>query len=473
MKKSGSNLHMKLAAPVAVGLLAASFFVAIHIPTLLGEIVLVFGTSASLFFCFYVHRIEYSLKQTHKKQEIEILHRRFAEAQLAEAKEDTEAAFNELAQVEEKLQLHVKETPLGVIQWSTAFTVEGWNPAAESIFGYSADEAIGRTANELIVPEDMRPFVDNVCSDLLTATEASTTRNPNITRDGKRIICQWYNTPLVDKNGKVVGVSSIVEDITLKQKYEQGLEEAKEQAEAANQAKSQFLANMSHELRTPMNAILGFSDLLKDEPLTAEQLDYVNTIYTSSQHLLTLINNVLDLAKIESGKEEIVMGVCSIRDLLDQLKQLMRNNAEGKELQFELDVRDDVPEQIITDGGHLYQCLLNLVSNAIKFTETGSVIMHVGLADHEVGPLLYFEVADTGIGIPEDRQEKVFESFEQADSSTSRKYGGTGLGLAITRELIQMMGGAISLESQEGVGSIFTITLPVELASPAVVSSQS
>jgi signal transduction histidine kinase len=142
-------------------------------------------------------------------------------------------------------------------------------------------------------------------------------------------------------------------------------------------------------------------------------------------------------------------------------------------LQFELDIRDDVPEQIITDGGHLYQCLINLVSNAIKFTESGSVILHVGLADHEVGPLLYFEVADTGIGVPENRQESVFESFEQADSSTSRKYGGTGLGLAITRELIQMMGGAISLESQEGVGSIFTITLPVELASPAAVSSQS
>jgi PAS domain S-box-containing protein len=473
MKKSGSNLHLKLAAPVAMGFLASSFFVATHLSILLGQVVLAGGTSVSLFFCFYIYRIERSLKETHKKQKIEILHRRFAEAQLAEAKEDTEAAFNELAQVEEKLQLHVKQTPLGVIQWSTTFTVEGWNPAAEDIFGYSADEAIGRTANELIVPEDMRPSVDKVFSDLLTAPDSSTHCNANITRDGSRIICQWCNTPLVDKNGKVVGVSSVVEDITLKQKYEQGLEEAKDRAEAASQAKSQFLSNMSHELRTPMNAILGFSDLLKDESLTVEQLDYVNTIHASSQHLLTLINNVLDLAKIESGKEEIVLGVCSLRDLLGQLKQLMRNNAQSKELQFELDIRDDVPEQIITDGGHLYQCLINLVSNAIKFTETGSVILHVGLADHEVGPLLYFEVADTGIGVQEDRQEKVFESFEQADTSTSRKYGGTGLGLAITRELIQMMGGAISLESQEGIGSIFTITLPVELASPAVVSSQS
>ena len=180
MKKLESSLHLKLAAPVAVGFLASSFFVATQLPILLGQVVLSCGTSASLFFCLYIYRIERSLKETHKKQKIEILHRRFAEAQLAEAKEDTEAAFNELAQVEEKLQLHVKQTPLGVIQWSTTFTVEGWNPAAEDIFGYSADEAIGRTANELIVPEDMRPFVDNVCSDLLIATEASTTRNANI-----------------------------------------------------------------------------------------------------------------------------------------------------------------------------------------------------------------------------------------------------------------------------------------------------
>jgi len=248
--------------------------------------------------------------------------------------------------------------------------------------------------------------------------------------------------------------------------------EAKDRAEASNRAKSQFMANMSHELRTPMNAILGFSELLREEELTIEQIDYVDTIYLSSRHLLTLINDVLDLSKIEAGKEEIALGVCSLRDMLGQLEHLMVTNAQTKGLHFELDIRPDVPEQVVTDAKHLYQCLINLVANAIKFTETGSVILHVGLADHEVGPLLYFEVADTGIGIPEDRQEKVFESFEQADSSTSRKYGGTGLGLAITRELIEMMGGAVSLESQEGIGSIFTITLPVELASPAVVSSQ-
>jgi signal transduction histidine kinase len=249
--------------------------------------------------------------------------------------------------------------------------------------------------------------------------------------------------------------------------------EAKDRAEASNRAKSQFMANMSHELRTPMNAVLGFSELLKDEELTTDQIDYVDTIYLSSRHLLTLINDVLDISKIEAGKEEIALGVCSLRDMLGQLEHLMLTNAQTKGIHFELDIRPDVPEQVVTDAKHLYQCLINLVSNAIKFTEQGSVILHVGLADHEVGPLLYFEVADTGIGVPEDRQEKVFESFEQADSSTSRKYGGTGLGLAITRELIKMMGGAVSLESQESVGSIFTITLPVELVSPAAVSSQS
>ena len=473
MKISESNLNLKITAPVAGIFLTSSLFVALHLPVFLGVVVLVSGILASLLFCSYICRIERSLKETHKQQKIEILHRRFAEAQLTEAKESAEAAFSEMVQVEEKLQLHFNQTPLGVIQWSTTFTIEGWNPAAEAIFGYSAEEAIGRTADELIVPEDLRDSVDEVCADLLTATEPSTNRNENITRDGNRIMCQWYNTPLIDRNEEVVGVSSIVEDITQKQKYEQGLEDAKDQAEAANQAKSRFMANMSHELRTPMNAIMGFSDLLKEEALTAEQLDYVNTIHSSSHHLLTLINDVLDIAKIESGKEEISQGVCSLRDLLGQLEQLMRNNAEGEGLQFELDIRPNVPEQIVTDAKHLYQCLINLVSNAIKFTEIGSVILHVGLIDNAADSLLYFEVADTGIGIPEDRQEKVFESFEQADSSTSRKYGGTGLGLAITRQLIEMMGGSVNVESEEGIGSIFTVTLPLELAARPTTQSVS
>ena len=222
------------------------------------------------------------------------------------------------------------------------------------------------------------------------------------------------------------------------------------------------MANMTHELRTPMNAILGFSDLLCEESLTDEQLDYVRTIHTSGQYLLSLINNVLDVSKIEAGKEQIITAACSPHQMLDQLENMMRNSAESKGLCFKLEICEGIPEQIITDAKHLHQCLINLVGNAIKFTEQGSVSLRASVQNGEAIPSLCFEVRDTGIGIPAGQLDKVFESFEQADATTSVKYGGTGLGLAISKKLIGMMGGTLIVESEEGVGSIFTITLPLE-----------
>jgi PAS domain S-box-containing protein len=430
-----------------------------------GTMILAMGFCAAILCYFYIGSIEKQLKETDKNHRIELTHRKFAEVQMTEAKERAEAACEELMRVKEKLTLHVNQTPLGVIQWSTEFTIERWNPPATAIFGYTAQEAIGRTANELIVPEDIQSSIDKVCGDLLKAAGPSINQNENLTRDGRRIMCKWYNTPLIDQDARVIGATSIVEDITPKLEYERRLKEAKERAEAANQLKNRFLANMTHELRTPMNAILGFIELLKDEELTVDQQDYIDTIDRSSRHLLELINDILDLSKIEAGKEEIAAGVCSLRVMLRQLEEMMHHNARSKGLELVLDIQSNLPEQVITDAKHLHQCLLNLVANAIKFTDSGSVIIHAGLMENDGSASLYFEIADTGIGIPEDRQAKVFESFEQADCSTSRKYGGTGLGLSITRELIEMMGGTIELESHVGIGSIFSITLPVEVVS--------
>lgn len=271
----------------------------------------------------------------------------------------------------------------------------------------------------------------------------------------------WYYVGLIDKRLHAIHRRQHVE-ILARKFAEAQLTEAKEIAESANLAKSRFMANMSHELRTPMNAILGFADLLQCEDLNDEQIDYVKTIHTSGQHLLMLINDILDLSKIEAGKQGIVMGDVSPHQLLEQLDEMMRSGAEQKGLHFEIEIRPDVPETIVTDSKHLFQCLINLLGNAIKFTETGSVAVHAGMVDNDEKRLLYIEVTDTGIGVPAERQQKIFEAFEQAYVNTSQKYGGTGLGLAITRQLIEMMGGKLTLDSTEGKGSIFTILLPVE-----------
>ena len=255
--------------------------------------------------------------------------------------------------------------------------------------------------------------------------------------------------------------AQLTQEIAERERVQADLVHAKDAAEAANRAKSEFLANMSHEIRTPLNAILGFSDLLRRgaDETADERQDFLDTVHRSGKHLLDLINDILDLSKIEAGQMQVEQLRCSPYQIISEVASLMRVRAKEKGLSLDYNWCDRVPETIVTDPARLRQLLLNLVGNAIKFTACGGVQIIARLLDEQSEPRLQIQVIDTGIGIPADKQSMIFDPFSQADSSVTRRFGGTGLGLAICRHIAQALGGEIDVESKPGHGSIFTVTL--------------
>lgn len=272
-----------------------------------------------------------------------------------------------------------------------------------------------------------------------------------------------------DDNRKAVRAIGVTQDITNRKLAETQLAEAKEKAEAANIAKSQFLANMSHEIRTPMNIIMGFADLLNTEELNQEQAEHVGLIRKAVRSLLTVINDILDVSRIEAGKLTIKEADYFLKDVLDGIATVMRPLAKEKGLQFEVFCDDTLPEVIKSDYDRVQQCLVNLIGNAIKFTDTGHIHLKVRLQDQADDHMLRFDVEDTGIGIAQDKYESIFDSFTQGDGSHTRKYGGTGLGLTIARQIARLLGGDLTFSSELGKGSVFSLLIP---AAPAAAPAR-
>ncbi len=230
-----------------------------------------------------------------------------------------------------------------------------------------------------------------------------------------------------------------------------------------NETKSEFLSSLNREIRTPLNAIIGFCDILLDEALTNEQCDYVGTIRKSGEHVLELINDMLDFSRIEAGQMDVQEIDCSLEKLLARVESLMRSKADEKGLDFSIKKDNEVPLLIRTDPSHLTQCLINLIGNSIKFTSSGHVFVNVSLEEVSGRPNIRFDVEDTGMGIPPEKQERVFELFTQADRDISRRFGGTGLGLAITKQLAELVGGGIVMTSEEGKGTVFSLIIPANV----------
>jgi len=397
----------------------------------------------------------------------------------------------ELQESQQRLSAYLVHSPLVCIETDREGVITSWNPLAARLFRRDRSAAVGKQIEDVVMGTLDRGQMITARRDLIRKGKGSNHVLRNERPGGDAITCEWHITPINDENGELSDILWLAQDITPRvsaemelKRYAGDLERAKQRlesqaaelgatvtelaiaqkrAEEATRAKDEFLANMSHEIRTPMNGVIGMTSLLLETELDDEQRDFVRTVERSGDALLNLINEILDFSKIEAGRMELESVPYSPQTLVENAVEVVANRAADQRIELVSQIDPDTPPWVLGDASRLRQILVNFLSNAVKFTEHGEVVL--SLWTHRATDGQYemrYSVRDTGIGIAQDQIDSLFDPFTQADASTTRRYGGTGLGLSISRSLTQLMGGEIQVESEVGVGTTFTLNLRAE-----------
>lgn len=379
-------------------------------------------------------------------------------------------AQNALRASEEKYRGIIENMELGLLEVDTEGVIVRAYPRFCEMVGYEAAEIIGKNATTTFLPPEFLPVLKQQDIDRAQG-KGAVYELQMIKKGGQRIWVLISGAPILDLEGTVTGSIGIHYDITYSKKLQIALDEARRRAEAAQEAEKQFLANMSHEIRTPLNAIIGMSHLLYDTQPSEEQKDFLGILKNSAEILRALISDVLDLSKIRSGNVEIQQVEMDVVGLVCTLVKSAQLRLEDRPLSIKADIDPELRNLVIGDDLLLNQILTNLLGNAEKFTEKGSIKVGVKIKKRNNKRLLLeFYVTDTGIGIPKDKHDAIFQTFRQVDGNITRKFGGTGLGLAITKQLIELQGGTIAVKSQLGKGTTFTFTIPYQETHKVAVS---
>jgi PAS domain S-box-containing protein len=373
-----------------------------------------------------------------------------------------------LTRSEARLRAVIDTAMDAVVSMDGRGEVIGWNAQAEAIFGWTAAEALGRRLHELIIPEELRESHQLGLSRFLDTGEGTMLGRrqevPALRKDGTRLTVELALTRVHTPDEDVF--SGFLRDITEQKRAAEELVQARAAAEAANRAKSEFLANMSHEIRTPLTAILGYTELLRDDGdlgrAPEQRIATIDTIQGAGQHLLTIINDILDISKIEAGKMTVESVETPLVGLLQEIQSLLRPRAAEKGVELTTRLASALPEHILSDPTRLRQILMNLAGNAVKFTDEGAITILAREETRRGTQRLLIDVEDTGPGMTPAQVARLFTSFGQADASVTRRHGGSGLGLTISHRLAQLLGGSVSLvRTEPGEGSCFRLELPL------------